>query len=142
MLLSPSILHSFLTQSNLAVKKQMKTKTMKLPDLSESSEHESHQSPVTDETTPIINSAPPGQTLPPQGSPYQSRRPGATTLNSDRPPPMAKVMPQISVTDEDGEDVVPASPPGGEQQSTPLALPQAFLRKLGLSVEDDEKDVT
>lgn len=127
-------------QNNLAVKKQMKTKTMKLPELSESLEQE-NQFPGADETTPQ-GPAPIIQPLPPQGSPRQSRRSGVTALNSDRFPPTAKVMPQISVTDEDGADVVPSSPPAGDNQSTPLALPQAFLRKLGLSVEDDEKDVT
>ncbi|RUS81280.1 hypothetical protein EGW08_010954 [Elysia chlorotica] len=126
-----------LRQNNLAIKKQMKTKTMKLPELSETSEH------VTDETTPT-DSAPPLQPLPPP----KSRRSGVAALNSDRLPPTAKVMPQISVTDEDGEDVnMPASPPvvpggGDADHSTPLTLPQSFLRKLGLSVEDDEKDVT
>ncbi|KAK3746055.1 hypothetical protein RRG08_065220 [Elysia crispata] len=126
-------------QNNLAIKKQMKTKTMKLPEVCETSEHE-NQSDVTDETT-LTNSAPPVQPLPLQSSSYKCRRSGATALNPDRLPPTAKVMPQISVTDEDGEDVVPTSPPVIDQ-STPLALPQTFLRKLGLSVEDDEKDST
>ncbi|GFR61440.1 lymphoid-restricted membrane protein [Elysia marginata] len=119
----------------------MKTKTMKLPELSETSEPE-NQSSAADENTPTSTAPPPVQPLPPQGSPYQSRRSGVTALNSDRLPPTAKVMPQISITDEDGADVIPTSPPSSGDQSTPLALPQAFLRKLGLSVEDDEKDVT
>ncbi|GFO28230.1 LOW QUALITY PROTEIN: lymphoid-restricted membrane protein, partial [Plakobranchus ocellatus] len=125
-------------QNNLAIKKQMKTKSMKLPELSETSEADT-PSPVTEVIATTNSSPSPLQPLPPHGSPYQQRRSSSPALNSDRPPPTAKVMPQISITDEDGLDIVPACPPGSDP-STPLTLPQAFLRKLGLAVEDDDKD--
>ncbi|XP_012943760.1 serine-rich adhesin for platelets [Aplysia californica] len=105
-------------QSHLASKKreQMKSRAMKLPELSEHSEldttssngqyREEEEEEADKSSSPLSSNA------------------GTTNSSGSAPP---RITPQISVTDEHG-----ATPPAPSDEPVTPSLPESFLKKLGL----------